>query len=132
MTRLGARACPSSVCAPGNLLIGIVMPDGHVAGVRPPLEVDEQFTDAAAAGPRPPEARFRFAGPCVEERCQHWIGRSCRIAAVTAAATGSIGPLQPCPIRATCRWWAQEGAAACTTCPQVVHTLSPRETPVVT
>jgi hypothetical protein len=28
--------------------------------------------------------------------------------------------LPPCPIRRECRWWQQEGKAACMRCPQII------------
>ncbi|MEV7779917.1 hypothetical protein [Kitasatospora sp. NPDC088351] len=72
--RAGAT-CPSSLCAPGHLLLGIVRQDGTVAALRPPPAVDAEFTARASApGLRPPEARFRFAGPCVEAACGQWEG----------------------------------------------------------
>jgi hypothetical protein len=118
-----ARTCPSSSCAPGNLLIGIVRPDGTLAPVRPPLELDATFVARARAGERAPEARMRFAGPCVTDRCRHWQDRRCGVAdlAASAAPDGDPAELPPCPIRATCRWWAQRGAAACRICPAIVH-----------
>jgi len=121
-----ARTCPSSSCEPGNLLLGIVRPDGTLAGVRPPLELDATFVARAHAGERPPEARMRFAGPCVTSRCRHWSGERCGVADLVADAApdGHRADLPPCPIRATCRWWSQRGAAACRICPAVVHTWS--------
>lgn len=67
--------CPSSLCAPGHQLLGIVRPDGTVAALRQPLTVDAEFAARASApGLRPPEARFRFAGPCVGAACIQWEG----------------------------------------------------------
>ncbi|WP_432840898.1 hypothetical protein [Dactylosporangium sp. CA-092794] len=122
-----ARTCPSSMCAPGNLLIGVVRPDGTLAPVRPPLELDAVFVDRATAGERPAEARMRFAGPCVTSQCRHWRDQRCGVAdlAADAAAAGVPAELPACPIRATCRWWAQRGAAACRVCQTIVHTRYP-------
>ena len=65
---------------------------------------------------------MRFAGPCVTDRCQHWGGGRCGVGdLIASAATGDAQP-PPCPIRATCRWWAQNGVAACHVCPMIVHT----------
>lgn len=126
-----ARTCPSSSCTPGNLLLGIVRPDGTLAQVRPPLELDETFVERARAGERAPETRMRFAGPCVTSQCRQWTGDRCGVADLvadtaaglpTAVAAGLPAGLPPCAIRATCRWWAQRGADACRICPAVVHT----------
>ncbi|MDG6106447.1 hypothetical protein Daura_27190 [Dactylosporangium aurantiacum] len=122
-----ARTCPSSSCTPGNLLLGIVRPDGTMAQLRPPLEVDETFVRRAQAGDRVPEARMRFAGPCVTSRCRQWTGERCGVADLIADRAAALpdpdaAGLAPCAIRATCRWWAQRGADACRICPAVVHT----------
>jgi hypothetical protein len=143
-----ARSCPSSSCAEGHLLIGIVRPDGTIAPVRPPLELDAPFVRRAEASGRAPESRMRFAGPCVTDRCRHWIagpdaepdagpdarpgggpmpGPRCGLADLVADAApagpeAAATPLPPCAIRSTCRWWAQRGASACRVCPQIVHT----------
>ena len=70
--------CPSSNCEPGATLLGVVNSDGTVGYITPALEIDEQFVARARAG-RPPERRFRFAGPCVESRCHHWTGERCGV-----------------------------------------------------
>jgi hypothetical protein len=116
--------CPSSTCSPGHLLIGIVRSDGTTVGVRPPLAIDDHFVATAnAAGSRPPEARFRFAGPCVTSRCRHWADQRCSLGDLVASgAPTDDAPPPPCAIRPTCRWWAQSGVAACRVCPMVVHT----------
>jgi hypothetical protein len=120
-----AQTCPSSHCAPGNLLIGIVAGDGSIVPVRPPLPVDETFVDEAQqASGRPPEARFRFAGRCVTSLCRQWTGSRCVVGDVVAASDPGPQSLQPCAIRPTCRWWAQNGPAACRGCTLVVHTVA--------
>ena len=116
--------CPSHICASGNLLIGIVNSDGNVVPLRNPLEVDDDFVRrASAASHQSPESRFRFAGPCVTTSCKQWTGSRCAIGDVVAAAwQEDSGALQPCSIRATCRWWAQNGPSACSSCLLVVRT----------
>ncbi|MFD7582531.1 hypothetical protein [Kitasatospora sp. NPDC059817] len=133
--RAGAT-CPSSLCAPGHLLLGIVRQDGTVAALRPPLTVDAEFTARASApGLRPPEARFRFAGPCVEAACGQWEGSRCSLGDAVAHAAYEVGaddpdaPLPPCAVRSTCRWWQQSGSAVCRVCDRIVHTTkAPAET----
>lgn len=79
----------------------------------------------ALAEPVRPTEVFRFAAPCVAHECAHFVGGDCglvqravrRLPVVTSV-------LPPCQIRRSCRWWQQEGAAACRRCPQVVTTLS--------
>lgn len=116
--------CPSSDGAIGNLLIGIVCSDGTVAATRPPLGIDDDFVKkASVSSDQPPETRFRFAGPCVTTACQQWAGTRCAIGDLVAnASTTTAGHLPPCDIRPTCRWWSQNGPAACRSCALVVHT----------
>ncbi|MFH8386065.1 hypothetical protein ACH4E7_34960 [Kitasatospora sp. NPDC018058] len=121
--------CPSSLCAPGHLLLGIVRPNGTVAALRRPLTVDAEFAARASApGLRPPEARFRFAGPCVGAACGQWEAERCTLGDALAAAAQEIGaddaggPLPPCAVRPTCRWWQQGGPAVCHVCDRIVHT----------
>jgi hypothetical protein len=117
--------CPSSHCAPGNLLIGIVAGDGSIVPIRPPLAVDDTFVDdARQASQRPAEARFRFAGRCVTSSCQQWTGSRCGIGDIVAASRPEPEPLRPCVIRPTCRWWAQNGPDACRGCALVAHTAA--------
>jgi hypothetical protein len=117
--------CPSSTCTPGNLLLGIVRPNGHVAALRNPIPIDKAFVDKASEVRRAAEMRFRFAGPCVTTACQHWTGARCEVSdAVTRTVTAtSEQPFEPtpCAIRSSCRWWSQNGAAACRACSFVVH-----------
>lgn len=125
--------CPSSLCAPGHQLLGIVRPDGTVAALRQPLTVDAEFAARASApGLRPPEARFRFAGPCVGAACIQWEG-----AVLSQRRDGGHRPpggsgrrgraaLPACAVRSTCRWWLQGGAAVCRVSPA---SCTPRRRP---
>jgi hypothetical protein len=131
------HSCPSTTCQPDAILLGVVGPDGRIRYVSPALTVDEEFVARAHEG-RPPERRFRFAGPCVEEDCTQWTGRSCGVAthiveraAATGAPTSGDGRALPrCSIRRTCRWYAQEGVAACHACPTVVTDTRRSQEPV--
>ena len=75
---------------------------------------------ALPEGVKPTEV-FRFAAHCEETSCTHFEGSRCqlatRIVQILPAVTGS---LPPCQIRMNCRWFQQEGRAACVRCPQVV------------
>lgn len=120
--------CPSSSCGPDRLLIGIVRPDGTVAALHRPLRVDAEFTERASAeGRRPPEARFRFAGPCATSACGHWAEERCALGDTVARAGAALdqdGALPACAIRSSCRWWAQGGPDSCRVCSRIVHTTT--------
>jgi hypothetical protein len=121
---MGGCTCPSGRCRPGNLLLGIVTSSGELAYVRPPPVIDEEFVAVAEQG-RLPEARFRFAEPCVESGCTNWTGDGrCSVADRVVAAQddgAAAGGLPACGIRSTCRWFAQVGREACRGCPFVLH-----------
>jgi hypothetical protein len=120
--------CPSSRCAAGATLVGIVMSDGHVAYATDRIEIDEEFVRRAREG-RSPERRFRFASPCVRGACSQWTGTRCGVIdsvlqALPTSDAGFEGELPCCSIRPQCRWFSQTGAAACAVCPLVITDLS--------
>lgn len=75
----------------------------------------------AQAAPARPGQVFRIAAQCDENGCTHFDGTRCRLATrivqILPAVTES---LPACLIRPTCRWYQQEGRAACLRCPQVI------------
>lgn len=77
---------------------------------------------ALARGVDPTEV-FRIGAPCAGHACRHFDGADCRLASklvqLTPAASAS---LPACSLRPRCRWWRQEGKAACMRCPQIVTT----------
>jgi hypothetical protein len=75
----------------------------------------------ALAEPVTPTEVFRFAAICVEQGCAHFDGTDCRLAQRIVKGLSEVtDTLPPCRIRQDCRWWLQEGKAACLRCPQVV------------
>lgn len=127
------RVCPSSTCEQGSILLGIVRADGRIAYLNPGIEVDEEFIETARKG-RSPEKRFRFAAPCVEEKCTQWTGSRCgAIEHAVALQDEQLLPeaseqLPNCAIRPSCRWFSQIGVRACRVCPFVItDTLSASE-----
>jgi hypothetical protein len=68
-----------------------------------------------------PTELLRFAAQCEENRCIHFDGNRCRLAQrIVATLAPVVDALPPCQIRPSCRWHAEEGAAACFRCPQVI------------
>ncbi len=118
----GPVMCPSARCEPGAQLLGVILPSGRVAYASGEVTVDEEFVAIAREG-RTPEKRFRFTSPCVRGACRQWTGSSCGVIERLRALPdlgGSDADLPPCVIRPRCRWYLQEGAAACAICPEVV------------
>jgi hypothetical protein len=125
--------CPS---APpewaGSQLIGVVggTPDAPEVSYLP---APEPVTDEllALAKPVAPAEVFRFAAPCACTGCGHFAAQEakCRLVEkVVRWAAVVVEKLPPCSIRPNCRWWQQEGRAACLRCPQVVtHNFKPSD-----
>ncbi len=118
--------CPSYLSKPGAELFAYVA-EGQLQYLNETVVIDKTFTEAAKKG-RSPESRFRFAGKCIKGGCAQWdngnsaCGLSNKlINAVTPQTLEAT--LQHCAIRAKCRWFAQNGAAACGVCSESVRNM---------
>lgn len=115
--------CPSAQPdQPGAAVFGIV--EGTAAAPRVrylsrPLPVIDAVL--ALAAPVEPTEVFRFAAPCALDECQHFEEGSCSLASkISQLQSGEGLGVPACRIRPRCRWWNQEGKAACRVCPEVV------------
>jgi hypothetical protein len=92
-----------------------------------PHPVTDQLLSLAA--PLQPTEVLRFAAHCEEKKCCHFDGHDCRLATRIVQILRPVTQHLPvCRIRPECRWFAQEGEAACLRCPQVVtQNFSPTE-----
>lgn len=74
----------------------------------------------AMAAPLKPTEVFRLAATCAEHICPHFDGTDCRLATrVVQMLPPAVDALPPCIIRKDCRWYSQEGGAACLRCPEI-------------
>ena len=116
------KTCPSSYCAEGAILLGVVGPQGRVIFREEPTKVDKEFVETASQG-RAPEKRFRFAHKCVECGCKQWAAGKCGVIDLVLSyhpqSVSAEMELPKCSIRQTCRWFSQRGAAACVICPLI-------------
>lgn len=113
--------CPSYQCVSGAQLIGIAQANQQIEFIGNPIRIDRQFVKIAQEG-RPPETRFRFAKKCGKSICANWAGGHCGlIAELRDNREGLGGELPNCGIRDRCRWYAEQGAAACDICPNIVR-----------
>jgi hypothetical protein len=84
----------------------------------------------AMSAPLKPTEVFRLAATCAENKCPHFDGRDCRLATrIVQILPAVVDTLPPCIIRKECRWFSQEGGAACRRCPEITtvsYDLSPR------
>ena len=116
------KLCPSA--QPGMdqcRVLGVVNRDGPT----PTLEYLNQHLPAtpevlAMAAPLKPTEVFRLAATCAEDKCPHYDGADCRLATrVVQILPAVVDSLPPCIIRKDCRWYTQEGGAACKRCPEI-------------
>ena len=78
----------------------------------------------AASQPAKPAEVLRVAARCMGSGCVHFDGSDCQIAArIISMLDPVVSGLPHCVIRPTCRWFRQEGRAACLRCPQVITEL---------
>ena len=127
-----SKLCPSA--QPGMdraMVLGVV----RQAGPHPVVEYVNARIPAtpevlAMAAPLKPTEVFRLAATCAEHKCPHFDGADCRLATrVATMLPPVVDSLPPCVIRKECRWFSQEGAAACMRCPQITtlsYDLSPQ------
>jgi hypothetical protein len=112
ITSIGADAQVFGVViesAPGALQVGYLT---EALSATPEL--------LATAAPAKPTEIFRAAAPCAERACKHFDGANCQLVArITAMLDPVVSTLPRCAIRPICRWFRQEGRAACLRCPQV-------------
>ncbi|ACK73205.1 conserved hypothetical protein [Gloeothece citriformis PCC 7424] len=106
----------------GSRVFGIItgtVENPHVTYLKQSLPVTEELM--AMSAPVTPTEVFRTAAPCIQNGCRHFDGQNCRLAMrVVEQLTVVEEHLPPCSIRKECRWFQQEGKAACLRCPQVI------------
>lgn len=117
-----SKLCPSS--QPGLdrcRVLGVVRRDGPT----PMLDYLNEHVPAttevlATAAPLKPTEVFRLAATCAEHACPHYDGKDCQLATrIVQILPAVVDALPPCIIRKECRWYSQEGAAACKRCPGI-------------
>lgn len=71
----------------------------------------------ARAAPLDPTSVMRIAAPCQTSACPHFADDRCSLAdKVASLLPPAVDDIAPCPIRKTCRWFAQAGKAICLRC----------------
>ncbi|QSJ19980.1 nitrogen fixation protein [Nostoc sp. UHCC 0702] len=115
--------CPSARAeSVDSVVFGIIsgtVAEPRIAYLKQPLPITDELI--AKASPITPAEIFRMAAPCATKACLHFDGQDCRLAKQIADKLPAVAEeLPPCSIRRDCRWWNQEGKAACMRCPQVI------------
>ena len=123
-------SCPSAPHdLPGAKVFGVVLGDEtapQVAYLAKQTVLDPGL-DLAGQGVDPGHA-FRFTGACAQSGCGQWSQGGCRLGRDIAARMKPVVDAAPaCTIRATCRWFAENGVSACLRCPQVTTRVMPAD-----
>ena len=118
-----ALLCPSAQPAwPGSVAIGVLggtAEEPRLAHFPSSLPVTGELL--ALSGPVAPTEVFRFAASCMGSGCRHFHEEHCGLVTQIVQILPVVAETLPvCGIRSTCRWWHQQGRAACARCPQVV------------
>ena len=126
-----SKLCPSAQPGMDNCnVLGVVQRDGPkplLLYLHSPVPA----TDAVLAmtAPLKPTEVYRLSATCAEHKCPHFDGADCQLATrVVKGLPPAVDTLPPCIIRKDCRWFSQEGGAACLRCPEittVTYNLSP-------
>jgi len=110
--------CPSYPKSSARLELGRKHPDGFVRFHETPVVLEPSTHTREAQYELHAGDTGRYAGPCVTARCINWdIG--CRLGRQLASV--SSGLASPCSVADTCRWFNENGAAACSTCQLVTY-----------
>lgn len=97
----------------------------RVAYLKKKAQVSAQML--AELGDIDPTRVFRYAARCENGRCAQYGNGRCSLAQrIVTQLDAVVADLPSCQIRDTCRWFAEQGGAACLRCPQVV-TLVPED-----
>jgi len=126
--------CPSAQPEmDGSVVLGVLedTPEGRrLAWIEEPLPVTPELL--SSTGEVDPRNIFRFAATCEERKCAHFDGQDCQLATrIVQILPRAIDSLPPCRIRPECRWYQQEGKAACFRCPEIVTHLDNPSTDMV-
>ena len=79
------------------------------------------------ANPVQPMEVFRFGAPCAESACAHFANSKCGlVTSIVENVPAVVEEVPACRLRSKCRWWHQEGLAACLRCPVVITQQSLR------
>jgi hypothetical protein len=115
--------CPSAQPGMGDVqILGVISRDA----AEPRLAYLDEAMPAAPgtlelAAPLDVSQVFRLSARCEEKKCTHFDGIDCQLAVRIAKMLPEVVDYLPaCNIRPDCRWFRQEGRAACVRCPQIV------------
>jgi len=115
--------CPSAQPGMGDVhILGVISRDAEAPRL---AYLDEAMPAAPStlelAAPLDVSQVFRLSARCEEKKCTHFDGIDCQLAVrIVKMLPEVVDHLPACNIRPDCRWFRQEGRAACVRCPQIV------------
>jgi hypothetical protein len=117
-----SKLCPSAQPGMDNCrILGVVQQDGPASRLVYLNEILPATNDVLAlSAPLKPTEVYRLSANCAEHKCPHFDGADCQLATrIVQLLPAVVDNLPPCTIRKDCRWFSQEGAAACHRCPEI-------------
>ena len=117
-----SKLCPSAQPGMDNCrILGVVDQQGPTPRLVYLNELLPASDDVLAlSAPLKPTEVFRLSATCAEHKCPHFDGSDCQLATrIVKILPAVVDALPPCTIRKDCRWYSQEGGAACRRCPEV-------------
>ncbi len=132
--RAGKLDCPSAhPAAVGVKVFGVVLGgrgERRVSYLDRQVDLTEELS-AAASGVELTRI-FRFSGKCIESKCKQFDGERCGLGdKISSTITKVTKSLPRCTIRATCRWFSENGRESCFRCPSIVTAVTDPTDPVV-
>lgn len=126
-------SCPSAQPdSPDARVFGVVVGDvdkPRVAYLEKGVEVSQQALDAV--GHVAPTRILRFAGKCANGACAQFSNGGCSLGTNILKKMDAVTDKIPaCTIRATCRWFAENGPDVCLRCSSVVTTVLEKSSPL--
>ena len=122
MEHARSLCCPSAQPGmPGAVVHGVVdAASGRVAYLQTPQPVTPELL--AMTAPLQPTEVLRFSAACAGDSCRHYTGSCCSLVQrlVQIVPAPEAFTLPACSVRRTCRWFVEQGKAACLRCSEIV------------
>ena len=112
---LEGKCCPSSADWSVRYVIGRRKDDGTTQYSKELVPAGPEVVDhLRLVGD---DYAYRFGGVCMQGDCAHWAnGCDLGVNVTKVAIEKKLKPRDPCAFKTLCRWFAENGAAACGGC----------------
>lgn len=118
--------CPSAQPdTPNARVFGVVLGDvaePRVAYLEKGVAVTPEMLEST--GSVSPTRILRFAGTCANSACGQFKNGGCRLGKdILKGLQPVVDRIPPCTIRATCRWFAENGPEVCLRCARIMTSV---------